>query len=168
MHPMDEYTASEESYKNGYAKGLADALKNAGTLYAIVSGYYSDWAIHGFCTSLQEAYEYCASAPYEYYPVEIKHLARGGREIRSHVYKYRFVFRMRDGSWVPDEYDECLAEIEYGNEAPEKLTPVIRDVPCGWKDIEITVYRKRLGVEYARKAAQDYLYKYLAEKAGVG
>lgn len=164
---MDNHTATEESYKNGYSVGYAAAMARFGDLYAIASGYYSDWTIHGYCTSKEEAYDYCAVTNRGYYPILMKHLTPGTKEIPRHIYEYRFSFRQRNGSWIPDEYDECRAEIRY--HIPSDTQPSIsRDArDSAWPYIEVSVLSRRLDVKAAEKIAQDYLYKYLAEQEGL-
>lgn len=164
---MNIHDATEQSYKNGYARGYAEAMVKDGAMYAIVSGVYSDWSIVGYCASLEEAYEYCAAENRGYYPIKVGRLIPSAEKSPAYVYYYEFTFRKRDGSWTPDEYDECLAEILH--EKPSDMSPRInRSSPnCAWPFIKVGVYRKKLDVSVARKIAQDYLYKYLAEQEGL-
>ena len=162
---MDNHTATEESYKNGYSAGYASAMARFGDLYAIVAGCYSDWSIIGYCTSKEEAYNYCAVTKCGYYPMQMKHLTPGTKEIPRHVYEYEFKFRKRNGTWTPDYEDECLAEIRY--DIPSKMTPAVTYVDCGWSFFKVSVYRNHLDVAAAKKIALDCLYKYLAEQEGL-
>ena len=164
---MDKHTATEESYKNGYDAGHAAAMARFGDLYAIVAGCYSDWSIIGYCTSKEEAYNYCAVNKSGYYPMRMKHLTPGTKEIPRHVYEYVFTFRQRNGAWTPDYEDECLAEIRY--DVPSKFTPVVTtcNMNCAWPFIKVSVYRQYLDVASAKKIALDCLYKHLAEQEGL-
>lgn len=140
-----------------------------GKKYAIMSGEYSDWQIHGYLSDLEEAYKYCEwknsiDKYASYYPVEIPCLDGVCEVDVKFKYKYRIVFDFRDGTWV-------MRDIGIDN-----VTTTNHDSWNNIVDGRKTYYNKWIVVEFAmtvldfdraKKVAEDKLYQYLAEEQGL-
>ena len=137
--------------------------------YAIMSGKYSDWQIHGYLSDLEEAYKYCewknSTDKYDsYYPVEIPCLDGVCEADIQFKYKYRVVFDLRKGTWV-------MRDIGIDN-----VTTTNHDSWNNIVDGRKTYYTQWIAIEFtmavldfdrAKKVAEDKLYQYLAEDQGL-
>lgn len=156
--------ALEQSEKKAAKQDLTTKI------YGIFSGAYSDWSIHGYFSSAEDAFKYCAEQneklkceSYDsFYPLEIPCLDGTPICPPKFKYKYRFVFRRdkKEKCWLADDF-------EYNNigiSEKEEPSPSIQDKQNGvYPWISVTVYLKSINIERAKKIAQDYLYMYLAE-----
>lgn len=132
-------------------------------VYAVVSGYYSDWCLHGYCETLEEACNYCAymneQSDYdEYYPKKMSLLDKKTPTLK-HYYSYRITFYLYNGTWNMRDFEEDEFEIV------DKFRPsTIQDGRAIYKDVNwiaVTVCQDELNVDKAKRAAQDCLYTYL-------
>lgn len=145
------------------------------TVWAIFSGEYSDWEVHGFCETEEEAKQVCAemNANYdifgcdEYYYEKIdrmhKHMENGVYEycytflVRNDINSYTFHFQNRTHD------DGPVLAYHQRHRAPsvDKISDLKRS---NWVYVWLPSDDE---MEQAMKIAQDTWYKYLAEKSGV-
>ena len=137
-------------------------------IYAIESGEYSDYCVHGYCTSEEQAMQTCAFLNQEIFN------GRASVYIENYVYTYQelecldrkqpvpilyffrssFSYNSSAGSWA--------GRIDHG--------PYMTHSPCEQVSkrgptyfVDITVRNNDRSL--AAKAAQDVFYKYLAAQA---
>lgn len=141
-------------------------------IYAIVSGCYSDWSIHGYVSDLEAAYRYCAEKngvgngnSYEdYYPIEIECLDGDVVTNITFNYKYRAVFYLRNGTWTMRDFS--LDDIKPTGESIYcNILDGRKEYNALWIRVEFTM--TVLNFDRAKKVAQDKLYQYLAEEQGL-
>ena len=155
--------ALEQSEKKVEKKNLPTKI------YGIFSGAYSDWSVHGYFSSAEDAFKFCAEqneklefAYDSFYPLEIPCLDGAPIHPPKFKYKYRFVFRWykKEKCWLADDFEYNNIEIS----KEEGPSPSIQDKRNGvYQWISVTVCLKSINIERAKKIAQDYLYMYLSE-----
>ena len=133
-------------------------------VYLIMIGEYSDRRRVGFCTTEEEAMQYCAvhNRPNagelyaEYYDYEEHECLDGKVGHVCHVgYSFLVTFKHDGNSWPV----QCVIENCISTEHKPRISTT-----RGSSDIAVYVWLSEVNEEKAKKIAQDTLYKYLYEK----
>lgn len=139
-------------------------------VYIITSGCYSDYSVHGYCTTEVNAKKYCALKnsgehgrwdQFEY--EEIECLDDTATEV-DRLY-YQFVFR-----FARHEYKNIWTCVSH----EEPMEVVVKTTTCKWRKnkvagalngyAEVTVSTETDDAKKAQKIAQDVLYQWIAEQ----
>lgn len=144
------------------------------SVFIITSGCYSDYTVHGYCTTEENAKKYCAlknSGNYSRYDqfdyAEIECLDDPANAVNQ-IY-YQFVFRFKRHEYK--NIWECFSR-------EESMMVAAKTASCKWCRqryatdplgyAEVTVTAETDDFKKAQKIAQDVLYQWIAEQEGVG
>lgn len=139
-------------------------------VYAIFSGEYSDWVVHGYFTDPEEAYAYCFKENQkrrdefesEYYVVSIREINSDVSDVPKLYYKFCLHFWSAAGSseWI------CSCDEDLVDVATTKTNTEIhldRRAYAG-RAVGASVCLDEYNPEKAKKIALDMLYKHLAQE----
>lgn len=140
------------------------------SVFIITSGCYSDYCVHGYCTTEENAKKYCA-------------LQNSGEAGRWDAYEYEEIECYDDSASKVDElfyqYNFFYVRHEYKNEwtcvsqSDEPLVVAVKNTSAKYKrakyagersGVSVTVCTKTDDKEKAKKISQDILYQWLASK----
>ena len=133
-------------------------------VYLIMIGEYSDRHCVGFCTTEEEALQYCAAhnrpnavGRYgDYYEYEAQKCLDGKvRHVCNVGVTFEITFVHKGNSWQVRHVIEEGISIEH--------QPRVITIPR-FNDIAVDVWLSEANKEKAKKIAEDTLYKYLYEK----
>jgi hypothetical protein len=134
------------------------------SVFAIFSGEYSDWEVHGFFTNLEDAEKYCVvkneNISYgEFYVEEISNIIADVSDVKV-IRVHEVVFDItRNGMVMRNEPDRYKIK-----SAKSTLPQISVDRGGIWIAVRGIVAETR---ESAEKIAQDKLAEFLAVKKGV-
>ena len=142
------------------------------TIYGIFSGCYSDWNIHGYFESREEAERYCALKnradkredywDSEYYIIDASHINENIEDVSLNYYhEVVFDFRGNEGEIrkEPNRYEYYIGE----DKKPNIRWNTLRE-ERGWISFSFNCDTR----EKAEKIAQDKFAQILYEKQEIG
>ena len=138
------------------------------SIFIITSGHYSDYTVHGYCTSEDAAKKYCAFANtenkwdlYEYR--EIDCFDDFANEVEKIYYKFSFFFVRHEYKNVWSIYSRSDETLEVAK--PSSCVKFVKAQYASEKDgVKVSLAIDENNSQRAEKAAFDMLYKWLAEQ----
>ncbi len=140
-------------------------------IYAVVSGYYSDYTVNGYCTTRELAEKYCAlrnkGVDDSYRAEELECFDDVGSQVEKIWFVYCFSFERLKSGWrvtpiSSDNYstDHCHREPDISDRR------FIRQYPGhDSNNIWVKVWVDKQDIEKARKIAIDAFYMWRADEA---
>lgn len=135
-------------------------------IYVIVDGVYSDWSILGYTNNEEEAKQICANYSlshkegeyyYDVYYLEVNGIKFLGQK-REVLSRYEVNFYKNAKGWTKNWTSEYVNYYKKENKVIESNNG---------EQMSVFVYIEPNNKEKAEKIAEDFLYKYLAEKEGI-
>ena len=140
-------------------------------IYAIFSGAYSDWEVHGYFTNPEEAYQYCFIMNHggdgekhywhddDYYVEELEELSVEFVEKPSMHYKFTTSFMPDDsGTWCHSLWYDSIETLAGGMCPNNEITYEEKT-----HSYRIIIFSKYYDMDKWLKIAQDMVYQKLAE-----